>query len=140
MSAEVKPKFAMYWAAGCGGCEIAVLNIDEAILDVHQFRKDRVQYDHVVRVVDPRLLVDLPLVDPGESEDGRAPAFCTEVREGECIVSLPERCSGKGLCCHHSTLSASSVKSDLIHSRASVVGNHVPHFKVYVRRMQNGSV
>jgi F420-non-reducing hydrogenase small subunit len=29
-----KPKFAMYWAASCGGCEIAVLNIGEKILDV----------------------------------------------------------------------------------------------------------
>jgi len=29
-----KPKFAMYWAASCGGCEIAVLNINEKILDV----------------------------------------------------------------------------------------------------------
>ena len=29
-----KPKFAMYWAAACGGCEIAVLNIHERILDV----------------------------------------------------------------------------------------------------------
>ena len=29
-----KPKFAMYWAASCGGCEIAVLNIHEKILDV----------------------------------------------------------------------------------------------------------
>lgn len=29
-----KPKFAMYWAAGCGGCDIAVLNIHEGILDV----------------------------------------------------------------------------------------------------------
>jgi F420-non-reducing hydrogenase small subunit len=34
MNAAEKPKFAMYWAAGCGGCEIAVLNIDEKILDV----------------------------------------------------------------------------------------------------------
>ncbi len=34
MSANGKPKFAMYWAAGCGGCEIAVLNIGEKILDV----------------------------------------------------------------------------------------------------------
>ena len=31
---SAKPKFAMYWAAGCGGCEIAVLNIHEKILDV----------------------------------------------------------------------------------------------------------
>ncbi|MAT99324.1 MAG: oxidoreductase [Anaerolineaceae bacterium] len=31
---NVKPKFAMYWAASCGGCEIAVLNIGEKILDV----------------------------------------------------------------------------------------------------------
>ncbi|MBI4674131.1 MAG: oxidoreductase [Chloroflexi bacterium] len=29
-----KPKFAMYWAASCGGCEIAVLNIHEKILDM----------------------------------------------------------------------------------------------------------
>ena len=29
-----KPKFAMYWAASCGGCEIAVLGIDTKILDV----------------------------------------------------------------------------------------------------------
>ncbi|MBK6743805.1 MAG: oxidoreductase [Hydrogenophilales bacterium] len=29
-----KPKFAMYWASACGGCEIAVLNIDEKILDL----------------------------------------------------------------------------------------------------------
>jgi len=31
---QAKPKFAMYWAASCGGCEIAVLNIHEGILDV----------------------------------------------------------------------------------------------------------
>jgi F420-non-reducing hydrogenase small subunit len=34
MSNNGKPKFAMYWAASCGGCEIAVLNIGEKILDV----------------------------------------------------------------------------------------------------------
>jgi F420-non-reducing hydrogenase small subunit len=34
MSGNGKPKFAMYWAASCGGCEIAVLNIGEHILDV----------------------------------------------------------------------------------------------------------
>jgi F420-non-reducing hydrogenase small subunit len=34
MSENGKPKFAMYWAASCGGCEIAVLNIHEGILDV----------------------------------------------------------------------------------------------------------
>ncbi|MBM3130336.1 MAG: oxidoreductase [Chloroflexi bacterium] len=34
MSKNGKPKFAMYWAAACGGCEIAVLNINEGILDV----------------------------------------------------------------------------------------------------------
>ena len=31
---NAKPKFAMYWAASCGGCEIAVLNTHEKILDV----------------------------------------------------------------------------------------------------------
>lgn len=34
MTSNGKPKFAMYWAASCGGCEIAVLNIHEKILDV----------------------------------------------------------------------------------------------------------
>jgi F420-non-reducing hydrogenase small subunit len=29
-----KFRLAMYWAAGCGGCEIAVLNINEVLLDV----------------------------------------------------------------------------------------------------------
>jgi F420-non-reducing hydrogenase small subunit len=29
-----KPKFAMYWAASCGGCEISVLNIGDKLLDV----------------------------------------------------------------------------------------------------------
>jgi F420-non-reducing hydrogenase small subunit len=33
-SSDGKPKFAMYWAAACGGCEIAVLNIHEKILEV----------------------------------------------------------------------------------------------------------
>jgi F420-non-reducing hydrogenase small subunit len=34
MTPNGKPKFAMYWAASCGGCEIATLNIHEKILDV----------------------------------------------------------------------------------------------------------
>jgi F420-non-reducing hydrogenase small subunit len=34
MTANPKPKFAMYWAASCGGCDIAVLNIHEKILEV----------------------------------------------------------------------------------------------------------
>ncbi len=29
-----KPKLALYWAASCGGCEIAVLDIQDKILDV----------------------------------------------------------------------------------------------------------
>jgi len=31
---DKKLQFAFYWAASCGGCEIAVLDIDEKILDV----------------------------------------------------------------------------------------------------------
>jgi F420-non-reducing hydrogenase small subunit len=34
MSENGKPKFAMYWAGACGGCEIATVNIHEKILDV----------------------------------------------------------------------------------------------------------
>jgi F420-non-reducing hydrogenase small subunit len=33
-AAPTKPKLALYWAASCGGCEIAVLDIKEKILDV----------------------------------------------------------------------------------------------------------
>ena len=33
-SSDKKLKIAFYWAASCGGCEIAVLDIDEKILDV----------------------------------------------------------------------------------------------------------
>ena len=34
MSENAKPKLALYWAASCGGCEIAVVDIGEKILDV----------------------------------------------------------------------------------------------------------
>ncbi len=30
----LKPKLSMYWASSCGGCEIALTNIHERILDV----------------------------------------------------------------------------------------------------------
>ena len=33
-ASKPKGKLALYWAASCGGCEIAVLGIDEKILDV----------------------------------------------------------------------------------------------------------
>lgn len=32
-----KPKLALYWAASCGGCEVAVLDIEAKILDVAAF-------------------------------------------------------------------------------------------------------
>jgi F420-non-reducing hydrogenase small subunit len=32
-----KPKLALYWAASCGGCEVAVLDVEEKILDVADF-------------------------------------------------------------------------------------------------------
>lgn len=34
IGASGKPKLAMYWAAGCGGCEISVINTHEFILDI----------------------------------------------------------------------------------------------------------
>jgi F420-non-reducing hydrogenase small subunit len=33
MSVNGKHRFAMYWAASCGGCDISVINLHEAILD-----------------------------------------------------------------------------------------------------------
>ncbi len=32
-----KPKLAIYWAASCGGCDIAILDIEDKILDVANF-------------------------------------------------------------------------------------------------------
>ena len=32
-----KPKLAIYWAASCGGCDIAILDIEEKIIDVTNF-------------------------------------------------------------------------------------------------------
>jgi F420-non-reducing hydrogenase small subunit len=29
-----KPRFAMYWASSCGGCDIAVLNVNELLLEI----------------------------------------------------------------------------------------------------------
>ena len=29
-----KPKLALYWAASCGGCDVAVLDTNEKILDI----------------------------------------------------------------------------------------------------------
>lgn len=34
MSAEAKPKIAFYWCASCGGCEEAVVDLAEVVLDV----------------------------------------------------------------------------------------------------------
>jgi F420-non-reducing hydrogenase small subunit len=34
MTADPRPRFAMYWGAACGGCDIAVLNLNEKLLDV----------------------------------------------------------------------------------------------------------
>jgi F420-non-reducing hydrogenase small subunit len=34
MTGDARPRFAMYWGAACGGCDIAVLNINEKLLDV----------------------------------------------------------------------------------------------------------
>ena len=31
---STKPKLALYWAASCGGCEIAILELHEKVLDV----------------------------------------------------------------------------------------------------------
>ena len=33
----MKPKLAIYWAASCGGCDIAILDIEDKILDVVAF-------------------------------------------------------------------------------------------------------
>ncbi len=57
---QPKPKFAMYWAASCGGCEIAVLNIGEKILDV----------DATFEVVFWPVAMDAKYADVEAMEDG----------------------------------------------------------------------
>lgn len=60
MTTNGKPKFAMYWAASCGGCEIAVLNIHEKILD----------FDENFEVVFWPVAMDAKYKDVEAMEDG----------------------------------------------------------------------
>jgi len=55
-----KPKVAIYWAAGCGGCEIAFLDIREKILDV----------DHAVDLVFCPCIMDTKYRDVEAMSDG----------------------------------------------------------------------
>ncbi len=55
-----KPKLALYWAASCGGCEIAVLDIKEKILDV----------DAAFDIVFWPVAVDFKVKDVEAMEDG----------------------------------------------------------------------
>jgi F420-non-reducing hydrogenase small subunit len=56
----VKPKLALYWASSCGGCEIAVLDIKEKILDV----------DAAFDIVFWPVAVDFKVKDIEAMEDG----------------------------------------------------------------------
>ena len=38
---ERKPKLAIYWAASCGGCEIAVLGLQEKLLNLGFLKEKR---------------------------------------------------------------------------------------------------
>jgi F420-non-reducing hydrogenase small subunit len=60
MSTNGKPKFAMYWASSCGGCEIAVLNIHEKI----------VEFDATFEVVFWPVAMDAKYKDVEAMEDG----------------------------------------------------------------------
>jgi len=55
-----KPKFALYWAASCGGCEIAFLDIREKILD----------FDAAVDLVFCPCLMDIKYQDVEAMADG----------------------------------------------------------------------
>ncbi|MEE9582867.1 MAG: oxidoreductase [Acidimicrobiia bacterium] len=57
---KTKPKLALYWAASCGGCEIAVLDIKEKILDV----------DAAFDIVFWPVAVDFKVKDVEAMEDG----------------------------------------------------------------------
>ena len=53
-----KPQFAFYWAASCGGCEIAVLDIDEKILDERKFKwkRPKLKYNRGILSLYPKLV------------------------------------------------------------------------------------
>ena len=53
-------KFGFYWAASCGGCEISILDIDEALHDVLE----------AVEVVFWPVAMDLKYSDVEAMEDG----------------------------------------------------------------------
>jgi F420-non-reducing hydrogenase small subunit len=36
MSADRRHRLAIYWAGACGGCDIAILNLNEALLEVDE--------------------------------------------------------------------------------------------------------
>lgn len=55
-----KPKFAMYWAASCGGCEIATINMNEKILE----------FDATFEVAFWPVAVDAKYKDVEAMEDG----------------------------------------------------------------------
>ena len=55
-----KPKVALYWAASCGGCEIAVLDIGERLLDLIQ----------AVEIVFWPVAIDIKYTDVKAMEDG----------------------------------------------------------------------
>ena len=58
--APTKPKLALYWASSCGGCEIAVLEIQEKILDV----------DAAFDIVFWPVAMDFKVADVEAMEDG----------------------------------------------------------------------
>lgn len=77
MTERPRYRLAMYWAAACGGCDIAVLNLGQALLDVSE-RFDIVFWpavmDAKVRDVEamPDGSIDLTLFDGGIRSDENA--------------------------------------------------------------------
>ena len=78
-----KPKLALYWAASCGGCEIAVLDLHQRILQVAEafdivFWPVALDFKYdAVRAMDD-LSIDLCLFNGSirNSENGRSRGCC----------------------------------------------------------------
>ena len=84
-----KAKFAMYWAAACGGCEIAVLEIKEKILEVAE------HFDIVFWPV----ATDFKYKDVEGYEDGSIDVACSTAPCATPRTSTsPSCCGGRARC------------------------------------------
>ena len=152
MTAEGKPKVAFYWCASCGGCEEAVVDLAEGILDVvgavdivmwpvaMDFKRAdieampdesilEVDWDDLDRAVEPDHLTSLYLAEVAE------PVAAEFARFDELVRVLRERCPWDREQTHE-TLRRHLLEE--AHEVIEVLGKRPPrHFVLDVALLQN---